>query len=303
LPDNGEVIRSAVLGLAAGLNRDLRDWISAKVSFPNSMVDRIVPATTQGDIDTLAAHLGYEDQGLVTTEPFSQWVIEDDFCAPRPDFAALGVNLVSDITPWESAKLRLLNGAHSTLAYLGALAGYSFIHQVIGQADFRGLVNALWDEAATTLPQTKGLDLRAYRTQLLARFDNPSLNHRTSQIAIDGSKKIPQRLVAPLRARLELDQSSPALVLAIAGWIRWQLASDEAGDPFIVDDPLAACSKALVEGLKDPQEIVSALLSLDEVFGDDLGSHAGLRNDLSRTVEGLMMQGSQTTVAGFVATL
>src|SRR3546814_471388 len=152
---------------------------------------------------------------MVKTEPFTQWVIEDRFAGPRPDFAALGVQLTQDVAPWEEAKLRLLNGAHSGIAYLGGLAGIDYVHEVVATEDGRRFVEALWDEAEATLSPPPGLDVAAYRRDLMARFANPALMHRTRQIAMDGSQKLPQRLLATLAARR--GQRSPAPSLAEIG--------------------------------------------------------------------------------------
>lgn len=300
LPDNGRVIEKAVLAIAAARDPALHDWIVANAAFPNSMIDRIVPATTPDDIAALAAKTGIEDQAMVKTEAFSQWVIEDRFCAPRPDFSALGVDLVTDVAPWEAAKLRLLNGAHSTLAYLGALAGYDFVHQAIAAPCYRALVERLWDESAATLARDAGLDITAYRARLLNRFANSELQHRTVQIAMDGSQKLPQRLVAPLRERFKRGLESPALVLAIAGWMRWQIGRAENGDRIIVDDPMAAQIAAQINWLQEPCSIVQALLKIEAVFGADLKGNSALQQALAANLQSLLARGAAATVADLV---
>jgi fructuronate reductase len=296
LPDNGRVIERAVLAVAKQSDPLLHNWIMQNGAFPSSMVDRIVPATTPQDIAALATQIGVEDQAMVKTEAFSQWVIEDRFCAPRPDFVALGVDLVSDVAPWEAAKLRLLNGAHSTLAYLGALAGHEYVHQAIAVPQFRALVERLWDESAITLSPNAGLDIRAYRKRLLDRFANAALQHRTVQIAMDGSQKIPQRLIAPLCERMARGLASPALTLAIAGWMRWQLGRDEAGNAIVVDDPMTPQISAALHGVHDPTDIVGALLSVEAIFGPDLAANALLAARLTEQLTTLLNQGSRGCV-------
>jgi fructuronate reductase len=184
------------------------------------MVDRIVPATTPDDIADLAARLGVEDRAMVKTEPFTQWVIEDRFCGPRPAFGA-GVQLTAAVAPWEEAKLRLLNGAHSGIAYLGGLAGLAHVHEVLERPEARAFVEQIWDEAQATLSPPPELDIAAYRRALMARFDNPTLMHRTHQIAMDGSQKLPQRLLAPIVARLRAGQGSRRC--------RWRWRAGSAG--------------------------------------------------------------------------
>lgn len=239
LPHNGALLRDAVIAMARAHDADLADWIAAHAAFPATMVDRIVPATTDEDIAALAQDIGVEDQAMVKTEAFTQWVIEDRFCGPRPDFASLGVQLTDRVAPWEDAKLRLLNGAHSAIAYLGGLAGDAFVHEFVAREDGRVLIETLWDEAQQTLDPPAGLDIPAYRAALLHRFANPALQHRTRQIAMDGSQKLPQRLIQPIAERAAAGRESPALVLAVAAWMRWQAGQADDGTGFTVDDPAA----------------------------------------------------------------
>lgn len=263
LPHNGALLRGAVLAMARAHDPALAGWIAAEVAFPATMVDRIVPATTDADVAALATRLGVEDRATVKTEPFLQWVVEDRFCGPHPDFAALGVQLTQDVAPWEAAKLRLLNGAHSGIAYLGGLAGDTFVHDFVAAPEGRAFVEALWDEAAATLDPPPGLDVPAYRAALMARFANPALQHRTRQIASDGSQKLPQRLIAPIAERRARGLPVGALALAVAGWMRWQAGRTDAGEAFAIDDPAA-------ERLREARG-VDALLA---VVGADLDREA-----------------------------
>lgn len=272
LPHNGSRIRDAVLAMAGRLDPDLAAWIETHGAFPQTMVDRIVPATTAQDIARLSDRLGVEDRGMVKAEPFTQWVIEDRFAGQRPDFAALGVQLTSAVAPWEDAKLRLLNGAHSAIAYLGALSGYEHVHEALAVPAFAAFVEALWDEAQTTLNPPPGLDLAAYRRDLMARFRNPALMHRTRQIAMDGSQKLPQRLLATVAERLARGEGVAALALGVAGWMRWQSGRTEAGEAVVVDDPLAGRTAALLASAGSDEARVAALLTLDAVFPPALAS-------------------------------
>lgn len=262
LPGNGGRLRGAVLALAEAHDPALARWIAAEGAFPETMVDRIVPATTADDIARFAADTGVEDRALVKGEPFLQWVIEDRFCAPRPDFAALGAQLTDRVAPWEEAKLRLLNGAHSAIAYLGALAGLAFVHEVVAVPAYRRFVAMLWDEAQATLTPPPGLVPADYRAALMARFDNPALQHRTRQIAVDGSQKLPQRLLAPLAWRAARGLPSPAIALAVAGWMRWQAGVTDAGERVTVDDPIAAKTAAAYTSAGDAAARAAALLAL-----------------------------------------
>ena len=266
LPHNGRRIRAGVLAMARAVDSSLAEWIAAEGAFPQTMIDRIVPATTAEDVVRLTARLGVEDQGMVKAEPFTQWVIEDRFAGERPDFAALGVQLTDAVEPWEDAKLRLLNGAHSAVAYLGALSGHEHVHEAVAVPAFRAYVEALWDEAQTTLNPPPGLDVAAYRVELMARFSNSALMHRTRQIAMDGSQKLPQRLLAGASERLAADQGIEAMALGVAAWMRWQEGVTEQGETVVVDDPLASRTAELIEASETDEAQVRALLGLSAVF-------------------------------------
>ena len=296
LPHNGARLRDAVLAMAAHHDPGLADWIARHGAFPRTMVDRIVPATTEADIDALVAATGLRDPAMVKTEPFSQWVIEDRFAGERPDFEAVGVQLTADVAPWEAAKLRLLNGAHSAIAYLGGLAGDEFVHQFVARPQGAAFVRRLWDEAQPTLSPPPGLDLARYRAELMARFTNPALQHRTRQIATDGSQKLPQRLLAPLAARLASGASIDALGLALAAWMRWQAGRDDAGQRFTVDDPMAAAATRAIFGLHDPADQALALLGIAAIFPPALAAEPRLREVLARQASRLARLGARAAI-------
>jgi fructuronate reductase len=297
LPHNGTRTRDAVLAIARRHDPALADWIGERCAFPQTMIDRIVPATTPEDREALSARLGVEDQGMVKTEPFIQWVIEDRFAGERPDFEALGVQITAAVAPWEDAKLRLLNGAHSAMAYLGGLAGLRFVHQVMAEPVFAAFVERLWDEAAETLSPPPELDLAAYRQALRARFLNPALEHRTHQIAMDGSQKLPQRLLAGAAIRLDRGRSIEAMAVAIAAWLRWQDGTDETGAAHVVDDPLSPVTARLVAGAPDPLERAAALLSLDAVFPVRLANDPRFTGPVIAAYAALVRKGVRATVA------
>ncbi len=294
LPHNGTRLREAVLALAGHHDADLRDWIAAEGAFPETMVDRIVPATEETDIAALEARIGLADRAMVKTEPFLQWVIEDRFVGERPDFAQFGVQLTDAVAPWEEAKLRLLNGAHSGIAYLGGLAGIEFVHQFVALPAGRAFVEALWDESQQTLSPPPGLDLAAYRTALMQRFANSALNHRTRQIAMDGSQKLPQRLLSPIRARLDAGKPVDVLALAVAAWMRWQEGADDSGATHVVDDPLAPRTAGCA--FLTPGGAVAGLLAIDAIFPPALAEHAGFRKTLTAALATLREKGARATI-------
>ena len=240
LPANGRVLRGAVLALAEALDPALAGWIDAGCRFPCTMVDRIVPRSTDADRAGIAAALGLHDAWPVLAEPYFDWAVEDDFAAGRPDWTPAGARFVADAAPWERLKLRMVNGTHSCIAYLGVVAGWATVDQAVAEPLLcRHLQALMRDEIAPTLPPLPGLDPAAYGGQLLARFANPALAHRTRQIAMDGTLKLPQRLLDPLRERLRDGATIGRLALAVAAWLHHLRGVDEAGQAYPIDDPQA----------------------------------------------------------------
>lgn len=241
LSQNGEVLARLMREYLSASAPDTLDWFETECACPNSMVDRIVPATTGADLAKAETALGLRDEGAVVTETFSQWVIEDRFAGPCPPWKDHGAEIVADVAPYETAKLRMLNGAHSALAYLGLEHGYEFVHQAIADPGLRVTVDRLMrDEAAASFDAAPGQDLMAYADSLVARFTNPALNHRLAQIAMDGSEKIPQRWLETLAVHQACGKSCPALLTALAAWLR-----HVRGDARPVDDPRAEQLAAL----------------------------------------------------------
>lgn len=237
LADNGQQLDRLMRQYLALHDPDLLDWFATACPCPSTMVDRIVPATTPADRDTTAMTLGgLRDEAAVLTEPFSQWVIEDRFAGPRPDWAAAGARFTTHVAPYETAKLRMLNGAHSLLAYCGLARGHRFVHEAIADPVLLNLVRTLLlTEAAPTIAAAPGQDLAAYAEDLLARFANPALEHRLAQIAMDGSQKIPQRWLATLADNAARGCQCPAILTAIGAWIEHLRGANAP-----VSDPLAA---------------------------------------------------------------
>jgi len=270
LPANGKLLRRALLDLASAFDPALADWIATQCRFPCSMVDRIVPRTTESDRDAVSAALGCRDQWPVLAEPFFDWAVEDDFATDRPDWSLYGARFVADAEPWEQLKLRMVNGTHSAIAYLGLLAGWATVDAALAQAPLRRHLQTLMrDEIAPTLP---ALDSAAYQAQLLQRFANPALAHRTQQIAMDGSQKIPQRWLGTVRDRLAAGASIERLALGLAAWLLYLRGVNERGEPHAVDDPLAATLTRLA-----PAEV----LAHAPVFGDLAGQPALVQPVLS----------------------
>ncbi|WP_119157351.1 mannitol dehydrogenase family protein [Caldimonas tepidiphila] len=299
LPSNGALLRGAVLDFADALDPALADWIATGCSFPNSMVDRIVPRSTDADRESVSQGLGLRDAWPVLGEPFFDWAVEDDFAAGRPDWTAGGARFVAEAAPWEKLKLRMVNGAHSSIAYLGAMAGWDTVDVAIAQPALRRHVEALMrDEIEPTLPALPGLDLPAYRAGLLARYANPALAHRTQQIAMDGSQKLPQRLLGTLRDRLAAGQPAPRVTLGIAAWLHYLRGRDELGRAHPIDDPLAAALAqhlAAAEAADDELERARRLTAFAPVFGD-LAGHPALVATLAPQLRSLRGRGVRGTL-------
>lgn len=300
LPENGRLVRRAVLDLAGRIDPSLADWIATEGRFPATMVDRITPATKPEDIERLAQKTGYRDEAPVMCEPFRQWVVEDDFVEAygtdaRPDLAAAGAEMVQDVTPYENMKLRMLNGTHSSLAYLGYLAGHETIAETVADPVFAGFVKRLWrQEIMPSFAPPEGVDLEAYADALFRRYSNPAIRHRTWQIAMDGSQKLPQRILGTISDNLDAGRPCPGLMLAVAGWMRYVGGIDEKGQPIEVKDPLAAQLRALSEAAQTADLKVASLLGVRDIFSSRLA--AELAQPVSRAYEFLSVHGARKAV-------
>ncbi|MCF1447461.1 mannitol dehydrogenase family protein [Agrobacterium vitis] len=298
LPENGKVVQGVVLELAGLISSDLQGWIASEGAFPSTMVDRIVPATKPEDIDRLAQITGVLDLSPVMHEPFRQWVVEDHFVdGARPDLGAVGVELVEDVTPFEHMKLRCLNGTHSSLAYLGYLAGHETIAQTVADPVFARFCKMLWDTEITPgLKAPPGISLGDYTAALFDRYANPAIRHRTWQIAMDGSQKLPQRILGTLTENLAANRPITGLALAVAAWMRYVGGIDEKGDSIDVRDPLATRLKSLSDGAAEPADKVAALLSVREIFPAPLADNPTFRNALTTAYQSLVTKGARQTI-------
>ncbi|AOR64064.1 mannitol dehydrogenase family protein [Pectobacterium wasabiae] len=270
MPENGHVTRNVIVQLAEKQDVELARWIEQHVTFPSTMVDRIVPAITEETLETIQVQLGVADPAGVACEPFFQWVIEDNFVNGRPAWEKTGAELVQDVLPFEEMKLRMLNGSHSFLAYLGYLAGYQHISECMqDDALVAAAHHLMLREQAPTL-RTQGVDLAAYADALLDRYRNRALKHRTWQIAMDGSQKLPQRMLDSIRWHLAQGSRFDALSLGVAGWMRYVGGIDEQGQPIEISDPLKEAIAETVQNSMEGESRVAALLTLTAIFGEDL---------------------------------
>jgi len=300
LPDNGHVLQGLVADFVhrAPASDGLGDWIAANVTFPSTMVDRITPATTEADLERIAAELGARDEGAVVTEPFTQWVIQDAFAAGRPAWERAGAIMTDDVHPYEQIKLRLLNGAHSALAYLAVLAGDELVSDAVGpDRPFAALLRELMAvDVAPTLAVPDGFDLPAYQDELLQRFANPALRHRTIQIAMDGSQKLPMRLLGTIRDRRRAGAEPVVASLGVAAWMRFVSARrSDGGRALPVDDPLADAIAERLGGREDPEPVVDGLLEMRPIFHEELAADRAWRALLIDQLTALIRDGAERT--------
>lgn len=297
MPGNGERTRSAVLQFAALREAGLADWIAREGAFPSSMVDRIVPAMTDADFDRLA-EFGVKDPNAVIGEAFTQWVVEDNFPQGRPTWESVDVEMVADVAPYETMKLRMLNGSHSLLAYVGCLAGIETVYDAVSQPDLAALLRRfMLTEAAPTLTMPAGADLNAYSEQLLSRFANDSLRHRLQQIAMDGSQKLPQRWLYGAAEQFARGEQVPCITLGVAAWIRYIRGEDQHGVAYTIDDPLAADLAKLHARHDDVATVVQEFLQLNAVFPESLADNREFAAAVTRAYELLESQGVAAAVA------
>ncbi|UXY08881.1 mannitol dehydrogenase family protein [Kosakonia sp. ML.JS2a] len=303
MPENGHVTRNVVCAYARAVNGELADWIEANVTFPSTMVDRIVPAVTADTLDKIEQLTGVRDPAGVACEPFRQWVIEDNFVAGRPEWEKAGAELVADVIPFEEMKLRMLNGSHSFLAYLGYLAGYQHINECMEDDNYRRAAHALMlKEQAPTL-KVKGVDLAHYADLLIARYSNTALRHRTWQIAMDGSQKLPQRMLDSVRWHRVHQRDFSLLALGIAGWMRYVGGVDEKGQAIEVCDPLLAVIQSAVNNSAQGEARVQALLGIDAIFGSELPKDATFVAQVKNAYQTLLEKGAKAAVAQYAAAL
>ena len=259
LPENGAVLRAGMVDFATIIDADLGAWIAQNVHFPSSMVDRITPASTDATYETVRAMTGHDDACAVETEPFSQWVIEDDFPTGRPAWEKAGVLMVDDVRPFEHMKLRMLNGSHSLIAYLGQLAGYKYVRDVMADENCAILVRRHMTAAAATLSPLAELDFADYANDLVARFRNPSIAHETRQIAMDGTEKLPQRLLNPALEALEAGADISSFALSVAMWMAYVSKLVAAGQGDAISDPR---KDEIVTALSNAQDANAIYLNL-----------------------------------------
>ena len=269
---NGSVARNSLLGEARERDPSLAEWMDTSISFPNSMVDRITPATSPADAEWLWTRCRIEDRWPVVTEPFRQWVVEDAFAGDRPPLEDLDVIVTSDVEPYELAKLRLLNAGHSSIAYLAALGGIEHVHNVMEDPSLRRYLRGLLEtEAKPVLPPVAGIQLDAYIDSLIERFSNPQIRDQVARLCLDGSSKFPKFLLPTIRAQLAAGGPIALSALALAGWCEYLSGSTLSGDPIeLAPDPLL---DEAVDHARASRTDPRAFLGFTKVFTPDIAEH------------------------------
>jgi mannitol 2-dehydrogenase len=295
IPGNGHLARDSFAAFAGLRDPALGEWVAAEVPFPNSMVDRITPVTTDADRAQLAATTGVEDAWPVVCEPWTQWVLEDSFPGGRPPLEDVGVQLVADVAPYELMKLRLLNAGHQVLGHLGRLAGHEYVHEACQDPLFREFLLGYLDEEATpTLAPVPGIDLRRYKADLVGRFANPAIRDTLARLCENASDRIPQFLLPVLRADLAAGREIRRSVAVLAGWARTAEGGDDRGRPIELADPRR---EALLARARDADPL--AFLRETDVFGD-LAEDPRVAAAFTQTLTSLRERGTRRTVEALV---
>jgi mannitol 2-dehydrogenase len=298
LQQNGDVTRRMILAFADLRDPALSKWIAQNCAFPNSMVDRITPVTTDEHRSMVREKFGIDDAWPVITEPFRQWVIEDRFSNGRPAWERVGAQMTTDVLPYEKMKIRLLNASHQAMCYVGLLIGYEYVHEAIADRHIRKLVQDLMDlEVSPLLPATPGIDLEEYKKTLIERFANPAIKDQLSRIGVEASARIPKFVLPSILEQLACGGPIKMLSLVLATWFRYLSGYDEQGRAMVIIDPLADKLRELARrGAADP----GPLLSVKELFGEILSKSQPLYSQVSHALRSLYEKGARATLEAYL---
>jgi mannitol 2-dehydrogenase len=296
---NGHMAQKVFSAFARLRDPELGDWVAASVLFPNCMVDRITPVTTDADRAEIAERFGVQDEWPVVCESFTQWVLEDHFAQGRPPFEDVGVQMVADVEPYELMKLRLLNASHQALCYFGYLAGYRLVHEVCQDPLFaRFLLDYMEQEASPTLAPVPGIDLDAYRHELIARFSNAEVRDTVARLCAESSDRIPKWLVPVIKENLDAGRAAPLSAAIVASWARYAEGVDEQGEPIPIVDRLA---DSLTAAARTQGEDKLAFVRRADLF-DDLADRPGFTEPYVAALDSLHADGARATLEHLVGT-
>ena len=284
MPENGNTLKSMLIVFAKLKDSNFASWIEENVSSPNSMVDRVTPKTTEADRVYLAEILGIKDKCPVVCEPFIQWVLEDEFSQGAPEWTKVGVEVVPNVGPYELMKLRLLNGAHSEMGYLGYLAGYQYIHEVVTDPVINEYIRIMnREEVIPLLPKINGVDFGEYSLSVLERFSNPAIKDQVSRICLMGSGKMPKYVLPSIVEHLaKNDGKYELLTLGVAGWFRYLTGLDMNGKEFKIEDVMAP---TLIDAARKGGRNPGPLLNIKTLFGIELRENKEFVQKLTQALE------------------
>ena len=300
LQGNGDVIKRVLEAFTDLFNPALRRWLTDTVAFPNSMVDRITPATTAADIALVSESFGIADAWPVVTEPFRQWVIEDHFATGRPPWERVGAEIVTDVAPYEIMKMRLLNGSHLAMAYLGAVAGFTYVHEIMQDPLFLAFIRDFMEEVTPVVPLIAGTSIPDYKSTLIARFSNPTINDQVTRICSEGSAKMPKWVLPSIAELRDRRAPTPLLSLVIASWIHYLgRVQDERGKPMQIIDARATELTAICKGTAtDPRP----MLAVESIFGDVLPADPAFVAEVEEALRALSQKGASATIRSYLQT-
>ncbi|MEP9390250.1 mannitol dehydrogenase family protein [Mesorhizobium sp. KR9-304] len=304
IPGNGHILKNVVSSFSEAVDKKLAVWISDNVRFPSTMVDRIVPATRPDDLARVEQIAGYRDEGVVVGEPFRQWVIEDDFNRPRPRWDIAGAEFVKDVEPYEFVKMRVLNACQSALSYLGALSGLGTTCDDVRDPMLKNFATrTILDETAAVLPFVPSMQVRPYLELTLSRLGNPAIRHANHQIATDGSQKINQRILQPLRDRMAKGLPSPLLETAIAGWVAYLAKSQPAfGSAWDASDQIMPFIAGIARQSSGDIGVFTRLfIGNRAIFGERLAEDAGLIGRVASRSRAMLGEGVAKALGGAMA--
>jgi mannitol 2-dehydrogenase len=292
---NGTTARTAVLGICAMVEPGLEDWVARNASFPNGMVDRITPQTSDADRAFLASEYSLRDRWPVAAETFIQWVIEDEFPYGRPRWEEAGVLLTHDVRPYETLKLRILNAGHSTTTYMAALVGHVYIHEIMADPLLAGYMERFHDDEATpSLPPVAGIDVEDYKRVVRERFANPAVGDQVARVCLDGSSKWPKFLIPTIESQLDRGGPVALSALALASWCQYLLGRDDQGRPITLsaDPRMERAQRFAQASVAEP----SAFLGFEEVFGERLPRDEAFNSAFTRALSSLREVGTHRTL-------
>lgn len=297
LQGNGEIIKKMLLAFAELRDPKLHNWLVENCAFPNSMVDRITPATTDEHRALVREEFGIDDGWPVMTEPFKQWVIEDHFPLGRPAWQDVGAQMTSDVLPYEKMKLRLLNASHQAMCYIGMLLGYQLAHEAMADAQIRKLLEQMMEVDVTPLvPPVPGVDLTDYKKTLIERFSNPAIRDQLARLGTEGSARIPKFVLPSISEQIERGGSIRSLCFTVASWFRYLTGKDDQGRDLPINDPMSKkLIEAAVSGGKDPR----SLLSIHEVFSKSLAGSPRFVDELREALASFYDNGARATLAKY----